>query len=193
VIERGEAGATVRWDELFDDLDAQWEAVERDELLAEVADRSRREAARIRLVDRLRGNVGASVAMRLAGEDVHGLVTRVGSDWVLLDAGPGTEILVPLTAIVTVQGLSTRSAEPASEGVVTARLGLGHVLRALARDRAEVVVVGIDGSRRTGRIDRVGADHLELAAHEAGEPSRVREVQYVAFGGLACVRAAAYG
>jgi len=183
----------VRWDELFDDLDAQWEAAEHDELLAEVADRSRREAARIRLVDRLRGNIGAKVAMRLAGEDVRGRLTRVGADWVLLDAGPGAEILVPLAAIIRVQGLSTRSAEPGSEGAVTARLGLGHVLRTLARNRAEVVVVGIDGSRRTGRIDRVGADHLELTAHEAGEPSRVREVQYVAFAGLACLRAAAYG
>ena len=106
---------------------------------------------------------------------------------------PEATILPSESAIVTVQGLSPRSAEPGSEGAVTARLGLGHVLRAVARDRAEVVVAGTDGSRWTGRIERVGADHLELAAHDPGEPSRVRAVQYIAFAGLASLRAAAYG
>jgi hypothetical protein len=183
----------VRWDELFDDLDAQWEAAEQEELRAEVADRSRLEAARIRLVDRLRRNVGSSVVMRLVGEDVRGEVGRVGADWVLLDAGLGAEILVPLSAIVMVQGLTTRSSEPGSEGPVTARLGLGHVLRAVARDRTEVLVVGTDGSRWGGRIERVGADHLELARHDPGEPSRVRDVQYLTFAGVACVRTAPRG
>jgi hypothetical protein len=202
----------MRWERLFDDLEAQLDAASSAELAAEVADRSRREAARLRLVDRLRGNEGArlqvSLAVRAAegagpaGDAVaesgsgHGSVVgrldRVGADWLLLD-GTGGEVLVPLGAVVCVSGLGPGSAEPGSEGAVGARLGLGHVLRALARDRAEVNLLLIDGSRRTGRIDRVGADHVELAAYDPGEPRRVVATLTVPFVGLACVRATTYG
>jgi hypothetical protein len=182
----------VRWERLFDDLEAQLEAAQSEELAAEVADRSRREAARLRLVDRLRGNAGTSVTLVFTGGQVEGRIGRVGADWVLLEAELGADVLVPLAAVLVVHRLGPQSAEPGSEGAVTARLGLGHVLRAVARDRAEVTVVLVDGSRRTGRIDRVGADHLELAAHEPGEPGRVREILTVAFSGMAAVRAVPY-
>jgi hypothetical protein len=182
----------VRWERLFDDLEAQLEAAEIEELAAEVADRSRREGARLRLVDRLRGNVGRAVTLVLIGGQADGRIDRVGSDWVLLEGDPGVDVLVPLASVLVVHRLGPQSAEPGSEGVVTARLGLGHVLRAIARDRAEVTVLLADGSRRTGRIDRVGADQLELAAHDPGEPGRVRETLTVAFAGLAAVRAVPY-
>jgi diacylglycerol kinase family enzyme len=47
------SGGAVRWDELFGDLEAQWQAQLRRELDAEVADRTRRERAAIALADRL--------------------------------------------------------------------------------------------------------------------------------------------
>ncbi|HVN50764.1 MAG TPA: hypothetical protein VMT43_05000 [Acidimicrobiales bacterium] len=180
----------MRWERLFDDLEAQWDAAEQEDLRAEVADRTRRETARLRLVDRLRGNQGRTVALDLPGAHVRGALTRVGADWVLLSPGQQAQVVVPLAAVVAVHGLTGRAAEPGSEGLVAARLGLGHVLRALARDRAHVSVESVDGSRRWGRVERVGADHLELATSEPGEASTASV--YVAFAGIRAVHAAAY-
>ncbi len=178
----------MRWERLFEDLEAQLEAAEDEELAAEVADRSRREAARLRLVDRLRGSVGAMTVVTLQGLRVRGTIGRVGPDWVLLDDA-GADLLVPLAAVVLVEGVGPSSAEPGSEGVVTARLGLGYALRAIGDDRAELRVFLADGSQRTGRVGRVGADHLELVEHDPGEPSLVRGTSTVPFQGLTAVRA----
>ena len=46
-------GRAMRWDELFADLGAQWEAEARRELDGEVADRTRRERALVGLHERL--------------------------------------------------------------------------------------------------------------------------------------------
>jgi hypothetical protein len=51
-------------------------------------------------------------------------------------------------------------------GAVATRLGLGHVLRALAREGVPVVILTTGGEIR-GRIDQVGADHLDLATDDA--------------------------
>jgi hypothetical protein len=58
-----------------------------------------------------------------------------------------------------VAGLGTRAAELTE---VERRLGLGHALRALARDRARVVVSTLSGDV-TGIIGAVGADFIELS------------------------------
>ena len=79
----------------------------------------------------------------------------------------------------------------ADEGTVALRrLGLGHALRALARDRAAVTVTS-DAGVLAGTIDRVGTDHLDLAEHAPGEPRRpaaVRGVVAIAFAGIVAVR-----
>ncbi len=43
----------VRWDDLFDDLEGQAEHARRQDLAAEVADRTRREQATVTLADRV--------------------------------------------------------------------------------------------------------------------------------------------
>ena len=47
-----EAHSAARWEALFDDLAMQWEAAEAAEVELELADRSRREVAFLRLIDR---------------------------------------------------------------------------------------------------------------------------------------------
>jgi hypothetical protein len=123
---------------------------------------------------------------------VRATVGRIGPDWVLLDDA-GADLLVPLNAVVLVEGLGPSSAEPGSEGVVTARLGLAYALRAIGDDRAEVRVFLADGSQRTGRIGRVGADHVELVEHDPGEPGLARGTVTVPFHGLTAVRALRQG
>jgi hypothetical protein len=154
----------MRWQRLFDDLEAQVEQADLAALEAEVADRTRREMARVRLADRLRASVGSSVVIRVSGlGPVAVVVEAAGPDWVLGTERLGSEILVPLRSVLAMTGLGSRAAAPGSEGVVEARLGLGFALRRIARDRSTVSVILVDGSAVHGVVERVGADAFDLA------------------------------
>lgn len=157
----GPYGGDVRWENLFADLEARLVAAERAELLADVPELTRAELGGVALGDRMRAALGAAVSLDLTGGGrLTGTVVEVDVAWVLVADGPRRH-LVPLAALAAVGGLGRSVAAPA--GSVTRRLGLGAVLRALARDRAVVRVTHRAGQVR-GRIDAVGADHLEVAA-----------------------------
>lgn len=149
-----------RWEQLFGDLEAQLAAGRAEEARYEVAELTRAERARVTLADRLRAAVGAHLRLVTAGGDpFEGAVTDVGAQWVLLDLGAGRSAVVPTASLRTVEGLGSHVAPPA--GRAESALGLGHVLRALSRDRA-VVRLLTDAGTFVGRPDRVGADHLDV-------------------------------
>ena len=181
----------VRWDELFDDLDGQYDAAVQAELADEVRDRTRREAALLSLADRLASAVGAALRLTVTGAGpLSGRLTAVGPDWLLLHECGG-ESLVPLAAVVGLSGAGARSRAPGGHGEVARRLDLRWALRGLARQRAGVQVVRVDGSVVAGTLDRVGADHLDVAEHPAGEPRRagaVSRVQLIPLLAVAVVR-----
>ena len=183
---------SVRWERLFEDLEGQYDEAERLEMSAEVADRTRRELARLRLTDRARLAVGSDVGLGLGGAGtVSGRLLATGPDWLLLRADSGPECLVALSAVDWVSGLSGLAAEPDSGGAVHARLGLGYALRRIAQERSPVTVVLRDGAQLTGTVDRVGADHVDLAVHPLDEPRRpgaVTAVRTVLMAALAMVR-----
>lgn len=181
----------MRWQGLFDDLEAQFDAAQAAELAGEVAERTRRESALLRLGDRLRAAQGAAVTVALPGAGgVRGRLLDAGADWLLLEEGGAREVLVPLAAVLGVAGLGPRSAAP-DDSPVAKRLDLRWALRGLARSRTGVALGLVDGSLVTGTLDRVGADHLDLAEHGLGELRRagaVRQVRLVPLSALAFVR-----
>jgi hypothetical protein len=196
----------VRWERLFDDLEAQLGSEETRELEAEVADRTRRERALVGLHERFAAATERTVVeLRVAGVGlVRGVVTGSGPDWVLLDhrveaalsvvpaTGSGAArvdrpVLVATQAVRAVTGLG--GAEHI--GPVARGFGLGSALRAVSRDRAVVDVVDVDGGVVTGTIDNVGQDYLEVAEHSADLPRRaenVLAVRAIPFAGVAMVR-----
>jgi hypothetical protein len=182
----------MRWQALFDDLEAQIEAAEAADLQAEVADRTRREVALLRVVDRLRAAAGHPVAVSVHGAGVvHGRLLDVGEDWALLEESAGREALVPLEAVLAITGLGLRTGVPGSEGEVGRRLDLRWALRGLARNRAGVTIVLRDGSAVTGTLDRVGSDHVDVAERTPGEARRasaVRQVRLIPLAALALLR-----
>ncbi|MGH8889135.1 MAG: hypothetical protein ACRDV3_05155 [Acidothermaceae bacterium] len=184
----------MRWHDLFDDLEAQYGAARDAELASEISDRTRRELALVRLIDRLRPAIGQPVSVRLLGAAViEGELTAVGPDWLLLTEIAGREALVATHAVLSIGGLAAQSANPDSEGKVSARLTLAFALRAIVRDRSAVMLSYLDGSTTTGTLDRVGADFVEIAEHAPGEERRrqaVRGVRTVPLGSLALVRRA---
>ena len=182
----------MRWEELFADLEAQAAAEERAALESEIGDRTRLEAGRLHVVDRLRGaeRAGSELVLTVRGAGREsGRVADVGRDWLLLAVGP-EEVLVALAAVETVVGLGPEATEPDSEGAVAGRLGLGYVLRAIARDRSEVRLNTVSGAGLVGTVERVGADHLELTEHPPGEPRQRGARVLVPFSAVATVRVA---
>lgn len=174
-------GAVVRWEALFADLEAQLGAARRAEANAELPERVRAERASVALADRLRAAPGERLRVWLAGGGVvEGEVVDAAAQWLLLSDGP-RQVLVPAHAVAGVGGAPSIAAPPA--GVVERRLSLGHVLRALARDRVAVVVLA-DGYELTGRLERVGADHVDVAPSLEG----ARGVRAVPFTALRAVR-----
>jgi hypothetical protein len=181
----------MRWQRLFDDLEAQMEQADQAMLDAEIADRTRREMARVRLADRLRASVGQPVVLRVLGlGPLRGVVEACGPDWLLVTEPAGSEVLVPLRAVLGVSGLGARAAIPGSEGAVEARLGLGYALRRIARDRSTVVVAVTDGSTVRGVVDRVGADAFDLAeaVRSGARPAAAPSWQTIPFHALSTVR-----
>ncbi len=182
----------MRWQELFADLEAQAQAIERAERAGEIDERTRAEVGALRWLDRARAATGAGLRVRVAGGLVlSGALEQVGPDWLLLDEGAGREAVVPAAAVHGVRGLGRYTAVPDSARVVESRLGLRPVLRAIARDRSTVRLHLVDGSVLDAAIDRVGSDFADVAALAPGEARRrseVRDGELVPFTALAAVR-----
>lgn len=193
----------MRWEQLFADLEAQFDELAEAEVAAELADRERAEFGAVGLVARLAGSLGNPVRLRTtAGISITGVLRRLGPDWVLVDEAPGREAMVALAGVTIVEGLSSATGLPL--GGLSGRLTMRLALRGLVRDRAPVAVtlVGSQGGPQatsteiTGTIDRIGTDFFELALHAAWEPRRagsVRQVVLLPLGAVVFVRAQAPG
>ena len=179
----------MRWERLFDDLEARLLAQDAAELAAEVAERTRRERAQHGLHVRLAAvRHSGPITVQVAGlGPVTAVVADVGADWLLLGTSAERGALVPFPAVRSVVGLAGRLTPPTA---VARGFGLGSALRAVSRDRAAVAVVDVDGHRWTGTIDAVGEDALDLAEHARDLPRRtenvtcVRTVPFAAIGAV---------
>lgn len=170
----------MRWQQLFADLEARFEAEQEAVNRGETSSRTRHEVGASRFADRLGGAVGSPVVLLCRGAGtVAGTVTDVGGDWLLLLDEQGSECLVALVAVRAVSGLGRRTAPAQDAGPVRSRLDLRRALRGLARDRAAVQLVLDEGTRLRGTIDRVGADYVELAEHPVDLHRRAEVVEGV--------------
>jgi hypothetical protein len=187
----------MRWQQLFADLQAQFEAEETAAEQAESASRARAEIGALGIADRLRGALGFPLVLGCGrAGTVAGVLVEVGADWLLIEEDGARQTLVATSTVRTVSGLGRRTLVAAPAGPVRVRLDLRRGLRGLARDRSAVQIVLDDGSVLTGTLDRVGADYVELAEHPADVPRRaevVQGVRAVVIGAIAVVRTVTAG
>jgi hypothetical protein len=185
----------MRWQQLFADLQAQFDEEEAAVERGESASRARAEIGAVQLAQRLRGALGSRLSLTCRGAgQIGGVLAHVGADWLLLEDDGGRQYLVASSAVRAVAGLGRCTAAAEPEGRV--RMDLRRALRGLARDRAAVQVILDDGGVLTGTVDRVGADYVELAEHPADQPRRAEAVQgvrAVVIGAVAVVRTAPPG
>ncbi|MCU1404712.1 MAG: hypothetical protein JWQ43_1015 [Glaciihabitans sp.] len=199
----------MRWDDLFDDLESQLEQEIGADDVDFRAEEERLRLARLGMRDRLlslhaAATILSSPVLRLNLRDGTRLAvapTTFGRDWFsadIVDGGPRSRgCIVPIDAIagLTLSREQTDAslqspADDAAERSLSARLGLGFVLRDLCRRRHGLQVNLQDGSL-SGTIDRVGRDHFDLAVHEAGSARRaaaVTEYRVLRFSELILVR-----
>lgn len=167
----------VRWDDLFDDLEGQAEHARRQDLAAEVADRTRREQATVTLADRVRAAPGDVTWSLRDGSTLVGRVLAAGPGWYLLRARTDAQVLLPADAVVGVRGVPDWSAPPL--GPVAARRTFLMALRALGEAGERVRVRTANGAH-TGRLGRVGADHVDLLPGEGTEGDDVLTLPFAA-------------
>jgi hypothetical protein len=190
----------MRWDALFADLEAAAEGEWLRERDAEIAERTRAELARLRLVDRLRaaadrGNgqsrADLTVQVRALGP-LRGEIARVAEEWFVL-LTPGNEWVVAIDAVLGVRGLPPTARPPRTQSAVAGALGWAAAWRVLARDRAAVHAVRRDGSTVTGVPGRVGQDYVELSDADgvtvAGSAASTEVVPHAAVVAVRCPRA----
>jgi hypothetical protein len=182
----------MRWDALFDDMEAQLAARQQLDFEAEIAERALVDAAGVELADRLRGSLGLGIRVHLtSGSAFEGVLSHAGSEALVLDE-PHHQVLVPYAAAVHYVGLSRLAVPERSK--VRQRLGLGSALRGLARSRARVTILVSRGPVETafhGVIDTVGRDFLDLAVPREGggrRPANDRQAVTIPFGALAGIR-----
>lgn len=177
---------SARFDDLLAGIAAEAEAADVAALDADIAELERASRAETRMLDRLRGQREVSLEI-VGGTFVRGLVAAAGRDVVVL-AAPDGDWAVAVWGIAAALdiGGDSRDAVAASD-----RLGLASVARAWARQRAVVRVLRVGAGPVDGTIDTVGADHLELAEHDPGEPRRadaVRRQLVIPLGAIAAIR-----
>ncbi|HET7415289.1 MAG TPA: hypothetical protein VFI97_06285 [Arthrobacter sp.] len=167
----------MRWAALFADLEAQYASTDHLTLESEVAERARMDQSALTLNERLRGQTGAMLKVRTSSDETfEGLLTHVGTEWVVLHSGRRS-VLVPLHSAVLFHGLGRATATASS--TIESKLRLTSALRALSRDRAALTIHlpcgGASGALH-GIIDRVGSDFIEVALIPRGEYRRAGSV-----------------
>ncbi|WP_110588543.1 hypothetical protein [Microbacterium suaedae] len=187
----------TRWDPLFEDLEQQFTA-EREARHGQLsAETERVRVSRLSLRDRLVAvGSGARVVVDDCAGGTHRLsVEAVGADW-MAGAEEGVPGLLVLR-LGAIDGLvfeaddRRRSLGEHTEDPLRARMGIGFVLRALARRRAAVTLGLLRGGRVAGTPTCAGADHVDIAIHDAGAAPRgsdVDRVRTITFGAISWVR-----
>lgn len=195
----------MRFDLLFDDLESQLESELAAEGVQRRSEEERLRAARTGLRERLAALLGrpdSGIRLRLIdGSAVELAPATLGRDWLAADLPGGGQCIVPFSAVAALsltaaQARASRErmpqAQPPERSEFSAKIGVGVVLRDLARRRVPLdVLTRAEPAPVHGTIDRVGADHFDLAVHERDVPRResaVLETRIVSLGALTQLR-----
>ena len=192
------AGA-MRWDALFDDMEAQLAARQRLDFDAEIAERTRwtlRGGAR-GPAPRVRwGSVSACHLS--SGSAFEGMLSHAGSEALVLDE-PQHQVLIPYAAAAQLSRAFAAGGLRTVQRPAAARLGQ-RPPRDSPRNRAGLAIFVGHAARAEaalhGVIDRVGRDFLDLAVTgtaRTGRAANVRQVAAIPFGALAGIRSPAPG
>ncbi|WP_404285758.1 hypothetical protein [Glutamicibacter arilaitensis] len=163
----------MRWESLFEDLEAQAEAQIAAQFREEVAENIRIERASEQMHERMLRLQGTVVTLKLVGEiEVTARLGPVGKDYFCLE-NEGKRWLV--------KNLALRSLEMSETGSNLAshlsQVKFSAVVRGVLRDRHRILVYDIGGKPLVeGTLTQVGRDFLIVALHPRDEYARDRSI-----------------
>lgn len=175
---------------LLEGLDAQAQALAALDDAEAAEELARAEIARTTWADRVRAIDATDVAtiglieVELPdGQVIAGRVVAVLADGMQLVDDVCTWI-IRFDAVQSIVGVGMRTREATR---IEQRLSVTSVLREWAHERSPVQCVSARGLRE-GSVIRVGADHIDLAEHDRGEPMSIRRVRTLPLPSLWAVR-----
>lgn len=152
----------MRWDRLFEELEAQagdLELEERDALVDELRDGEWAETS-------WRSLLGGHVVLEVSGSGrVEGQAVLVNEQLIQL-RGEHVDHVVDARAVLAISSAEERAA---GSSAVVAALGWGHVFRALRREGDSVRVWRTDGHAADGTVSVVGRDFVRLRTESGRE------------------------
>ncbi|MGP9782837.1 hypothetical protein ACT3UQ_10295 [Glutamicibacter sp. AOP12-B1-11] len=163
----------MRWDSLFEDLEAQAEAQQAAQFREEVAESIRIERATEQMHERLLRLQGSAITLKLAGEyEINARLGPIGREYFCLE-NEGKRWLV--------KNLALRSLEMNQIGSnLTGRLSpvkFSTVVRGVLRDRQRTLAYDINGKPvAEGTLSQVGKDFLIIALHPRDDYARDRSI-----------------
>ena len=186
----------MRWDNLFQDLEAQLETVLGDEVEDALRDseRARRGAqtlAEVMIEELSSGNYREPIQLCTAGGNLWITVDNFGSDWISGEVSAPVHFagycIVNVARVSRVVLASSSLTNPTEMSSVDHRIPPGAarrlgrvtlriVLRDLVRRRKSGWVVTADAQFH-GTLDRVGKDFVELAQHSPRSPRRQESIE----------------
>lgn len=165
----------MRWDSLFDDLEAQLAEQSRAQLRDEIAENIRVERATAELLPTLTRFHGHELSLRLAGgTELRATLGPCAADYICLETDR-TQWIIRSAAVETFSLPQGRApvAERRSPG---GSMKFSTVLRGLLRDRARCHVFGRAGtSLAEGTLTQVAKDFLVILVHPRDEFARAQQ------------------
>lgn len=159
--------SAMRWDRLFEDLEAQAAEIARDErdaLVEELRDGEWAETSWRQLL-------GGTVEIEARGAGRLGGAVELVNEQIVHLIGRRTDYVIATGAVLAVHAAERRADDP---GRVDSALGWGHVLRALRDAGDPIAICLVDGSVRQGTIAIVGKDFVRVMTAQ----SRAQDVPW---------------
>ena len=174
----------MNWESYFAELEGQFADDAAAERAAVAVESERLRLSRLDLATRVRAATADHARVQLTtlgSHHVAGTLSATGADWCGVDTG-NTVRCVRFEALralsFAADGLQRRLM-PVPTAAMAGRATFGYVLRGWARSRTPVMIHLADASVATGTIDRAGADHCDLALHDAHVARRDAEVSRI--------------
>ncbi len=175
---------------LLEGLDVQAQALAALDDAEAAEELARAEIARTTWADRVRAidatdhaTIGLIEVELPDGQVIAGRVVAVLADGMQL-ANDVCTWIIRTDAVQSIVGLGMRTREATR---IEQRLSVTSVLREWAHGRSPVQCLSARGLRE-GTVVRVGADHIDVAEHERGEPMSIRRIRTLPLPSLWAVR-----
>lgn len=159
----------MRWDSLFDDLEAQLAEQNRAQLRDEIAENTRIERATAELGESLLRFRGQEISVNLVGRtEIRALLGPCATDYFCLES-ESNQWIVRYQSVESI-ALPIAPGSSSSESKQGKAIRFSAVIRALLRDRARCHIHGLQGQvLAEGTLTQVGKDFLVIAVHQRDE------------------------